>query len=192
MSIHALAIHPAAPDWVPDPSFEPFLRGLAFLGEEFDLFGTRYFRPGERFFHHIVFHHSHSVIQLTPTEDGLIKSEPQDSRNFCQIELDIDEKAGFLCGCNVRDPRCPSCSYTITEWPEMIGHWFDKNRDWSCPACGHTCPACDVDWQNVAGASRFWIKVRQIHEGDAVPSDEFLQTLGKKTSCQWRYFWYHL
>lgn len=192
MSIHALSIHPAEPNWVPDLSFEPFLRRVGFLGEVFDFYGTRCFRPGERFFDHIVFHHSHSVIELTPTEDGLVKSEPRDSRSFCRIELDTGEKTGFLCGCNVRDPKCPACSYTIADWPEMLGNWFNENRDWSCPECGRSCPACEVDWQNVAGASRFWINVRQIHEGDAVPSDEFLRALADETSCQWRYFWYHL
>lgn len=190
MSIHALAIHPAAPDWTADSTFEAFLRERAFLGEEFDFYGTRCFRPGGRFFEHIIFHSSHSVIQLTQGVNGMIESEPQDSQNFCQIELNTSESFEFLCGCNVRDPQCPACSLTITDWSDMLCLWLDKNADWSCPACGHTCPAYEVNWQKVAGASRYWIHIRQIHEGEAVPSNDFLRTLAEKSSCLWRYFWY--
>lgn len=192
MSIDALVIHPAEPDWIPDSTFESFLREVAFLGDACDLHGTRCFQPGERFFEHIVFRHSHSVIELTPTGHGLIESEPRDSKNYLRIELATDENTGFLCGCNVCDPRCPACSLSIAEWPKMLGDWFSGNRYWSCPECGHTCSACDVNWQHLAGISRYRITVRQVRDGEGVPSDHFLSALTQKSSCEWRYFWYHL
>ena len=192
MSIHALAIHPAPPDWIPDSTLESFLREAGFLGDEFDLYGSRCFRPGARFFEHIIFDSSHSVVELTPTESGILESEPRDSRNVCQIKLESAESTDFLCGCNMRDPKCPACSRSITAWPEMLGKWLTEHRDWSCPACGHSCKACDVNWQHVAGAARYMITVRQIYEGEARPADSFLRCLSQQTSCAWRYFWYHL
>lgn len=192
MSIHALAIHPAIPDRSPPPTLGEFLRKIEFLGDGFDLYGTPCYRPGARFFDHIVFHRSHGVIELTPTAEGLVESEPRDSRQFCHIELDADEEVGFLCGCNIREPLCPACSATITAWSDMLTQWHNGDGPWSCPACGHSCAATDVNWQHLAGAARYWIKVDGVCEGEAIPSESFLDLLAAQTACDWRYFWYHL
>ncbi|EMI53027.1 hypothetical protein RSSM_05541 [Rhodopirellula sallentina SM41] len=192
MSIHALSLHPADPDFSPPPDFADRLRLLNFLGEEFDYFGDVRFRPGSAFFELIRFDCTHNVIELKPTEDGLTELPPQDSRDFVQIELSSCDKPGVTCGCNIRDPLCPVCATPAGDWGDLIGAWHDTNAAFNCADCGHGCSIPDLNWQHVAGFARCWITIQQIYEGDAVPVDEFLASLADTTGCEWRYLWYHL
>lgn len=192
MSLHALAFHPAHPDLVPAARFVDELQSCGFLSEAFDFYGTRRFRPGERFFDFTQFQSGHSVTRLTQTADGFAESEPRDSREFCQIELITDPSPSLVCGCNVREPRCPACGSTFTNWASLIDQWHKAKALWSCPSCRTTYSPHEVDWQNTAGYARYWIEVREIHEGEAKPSLEFFQLLAEKTGCEWRYFWFRL
>ncbi|GAA5509350.1 hypothetical protein [Novipirellula caenicola] len=121
MSIHALSLHPAAPDFSPPPDFADQLRILNFLGDEFDYFGDIRFRPGASFFDLIRFNRTHDVIELKTTDDGLTELPPQDSRNFVQIELSSSHETGLTCGCNIRDPLCPVCAIPLGDWGDLIG-----------------------------------------------------------------------
>jgi hypothetical protein len=194
MSIHALAIHPADPDYIPKADFVESLRGCGFLGESFDLFGTTCYRPGEKFFNLIDFKSSHSIIELTPTKEGFIESEPHDSRLSCDIELETDEVPCISCGCNFQDPRCPTCTslLTIEEFHHLMDIWFSSREPWLCSSCGSQVDASDLDYQHTAGIARYWIKIEQIYEGEAKPTQAFLQLLAQATAYEWRYFWYHL
>jgi hypothetical protein len=96
MSIHALSLHSADPDFCPPPDFADQLRLLNFLGDEFDYFGHVRFRPGASFFDLIRFERTHNVIELKPTDDGLTELPPQDSRNFVQIELSSSDETGVM------------------------------------------------------------------------------------------------
>jgi hypothetical protein len=193
MSTHALVIHPNEIDFAPEERFIDALRACGFLGEMFDLFGTCCFRPGERFFECIQFESSHSVIELTPSSSGeLVESQPRDSREFTQIELRRDDKPGFLCGCNIQIPRCPKCQFEVEDWGALVSAWYESKQDWVCPSCHGQFAAYALDWQHTAGFARYWIEIRQIHEGEATPSEEFLRLLEAKTAREWRYFWFHL
>ncbi|WDQ18639.1 hypothetical protein [Rhodopirellula sp. P2] len=192
MSIHALSLHPADPAFRPPPDFADQLRLLDFLGDEFDYFGDVRFRPGTSFFDLIRFERTHNVIELKPSADGLTELPPQGSRNFVQIELSSSDETGVTCGCNIRDPLCPVCANPLGDWGDLIGAWHDTNAQSNCPDCGHGCTIPNLNWQHVAGFARYWITIQQIYEGEAAPTDQFLDLLAGATGCEWRYLWCHL
>ena len=192
MSIHALSLHPADPNFAPPSNFADRLRQLDFIGDAFDYFGDVRFRPGATFFDLIRFERTHDVIELKPSSEGLTELPPQDSRNFVQIELSSSDETGVMCGCNIRDPLCPVCAMQLPDWAELIGAWHESNATFNCKACEHSCIVPDLNWQHVAGFARYWINITQIYEGEAEPSSHFLESLADLTACDWRFFWYHL
>jgi hypothetical protein len=195
MSIHALVLYPTDPEYIPDAGFVVFLKNCGFLGQAYSwYYGESGYYAGHGFFDFIEFESSHSVIRLIPTPEGIVESEPEDSRKSCKIQLKSDEKAMLHLGCNFKYPLCPKCKNIVSEdeFNQIIEVWFTSRKPCFCSLCGNSFSACDLDYQYKAGLSRYWIDIEQIHEGEAKPTTDFLHLLKSATSREWRYFWYHL
>lgn len=95
----------------------------------------------------------------------------------------------LLSGLNTRAPRCPRCRGEAPDWrlrlQPIVGS--TPTPRWPCPACGSSTLYAELNWRHGACVTGFPLSIWQVHEGEAVPSDELLQLLEAGGDGPWDY-----
>ena len=89
----------------------------------------------------------------------------------------------------IRDDRevvapCPGCGST-----QSLPLSLAPDAAMVCSHCGFGAPAYEWNWRHRVGFGRVWINVWGVHEGEAVPGEELLQSLERLTGYAWNYAW---
>ena len=158
------------------------LTQFGLLGEPFTYQGTPHYRPGESFLQLITYLGCSPVISLG--EPGTTGDE------FAHIALVNTETTHLLHGDNVKSPRCPKCRHIYETWQEELPQW--ERQAVICPSCELEGPIQALHWRQCAGYGRSFIKIWGVFEGEALPSDTFLEKLNSDTGVAWDYFYIQL
>jgi hypothetical protein len=141
--------------------------------------GDGCFRAGKGFLDFFSFLGCSPTLNLDGSGSG------EDSPNTYSIEVPAPVAEAQFLGDPAGAPRCPGCGAGFTDWrdhlPEMVQ---DKL---SCPHCGREFAAMAWNWRRQAGFARYWINVRGVHEGEAVPTDSLLAVLKSLSGVVWDY-----
>jgi hypothetical protein len=137
------------------------------------------YRAGERFLNFF------SFLGCSPTLDLDGTSQHQDSPNLYSVEVPAPVSAVRLLGDPAGAPRCPACATGFADWRDHMPD--DPEEDLVCPACGKGTAAIRWNWRHQAGFGRYWINVRGVHEGEAVPADPLLALLQRLSGVVWDY-----
>ena len=193
MTLRKLVLAPVDPKFVPPDVDElrSALDTLGFLGAPFTLAGRTHYQPGERFLDLVTFLGCSPVISLVPPDTSADPADHADT--FCHIGFQhAGEQPLFVSGHNTTPPRCPKCRQREEAWQALIADWTSSPEAyrWSCPACGHSAQAFELDWRQSAGFGRFLVEVWGIHPAEAVPADGLLDTLMRSSGEPWSYFYW--
>ena len=186
MSENLLILHPRDA-WHAPQCREAAIRSLAATGlietppiPELD----GHYRAGERFLDHITFLGCSPVIAL---------EAPGAAGEMCLVEVPVPlAEPKFLAGVNAKLPRCPACRYRIERWETIVEAWEadSGSHRWHCPVCGRHHAVPELDWRQSAGFARFFIRISGIFEGEAVPGEALLRSLGDAAGADFTYFYY--
>ena len=183
--MHQLILHPLDMNAEFDsPAILAGLNRIGLIGDDFELAGERHYRPGEHFLELITFLGCSPVVSLG--EPGLTGDE------FCYISLlPLREEPFFLHGDNIKPPRCPNCRHANPAWKQLIQAWQQDRQAYryTCPECQGQYPLPRLKWRQSAGFLRSGIVIWGIHEGEAVPSEQLLDTLRQTSHIPWGYFY---
>jgi len=183
MSDYALILHPR------DPLFTIARADLSSALIELGLLGTEltpnWYTIGTNIFEHITFLGCSPVINCAATQQhGEI--------NFCRIHLPPPLAHPIW---RMRDnsppPRCPQCRAPDLHWRRAIPDWElnPSARQHCCPNCGNVASLHDWKLRDAAGFGRVFIELWGIHPGEAVPGDNFIDTLAQLTGVSWQWFY---
>ena len=102
-----------------------------------------------------------------------IELEPQANSPYCYIEIETGDKPQFISGTNIKKARCPHCKQDI-DHPKQCQH------------CKEILDPEKLNWRKTAFLASSWISIGNIYELEAVPNDQFLNTLAKETGVKWK------
>jgi len=102
-----------------------------------------------------------------------IELEPQKDKPYCYIEIESHNKPQFISGSNLKKARCPHCKKEISE-PTL------------CSNCQAELNPLSINWRKTAFLAQSWIAIGNIYELEAIPNDQFLNTLEKHTGVKWK------
>ncbi len=177
MSTGSLVFRPP-PGPVPETaSLEARLREAGFIGAPLggEING---FLTGERFLQRVSFLGCSPFLRLEPPADG--------SDRFCHVRfLGPYPAIRLLHGTNTRPPPCPGCGQRIGNWHEALAA---TGGEIDCPHCGRHATLTELDWQRNAGAGRFFVEVREVFPGEAVPLPGLMELL-RGAGGAWDYFY---
>jgi hypothetical protein len=197
MSDHKLVLHPTDP-WASLANRAALideLTTLGLLGEQYEWFGETHYKPGVEFLRLVEFDHSHTVIVMGDTPNGLQEVDRVDSREVCHLHLsDVSQEPEFRGVANTLPPLCPSCHYEPEEPFEIVGKWYENKASflWVCPNCTASSALNKMNWRRSAGIARYTLDIWEVWQGEATPSEALLHHLNSITGTEWTYFYYHL
>ena len=141
-----------------------------------------YYLTGEHFLKYLTFMGCSPAIETKPDKNNLPGS------NFIAIKINCLDKVIFYPGKKNYQHRCQSCKKPIflTENPLM-----SAQDNFSCPHCHKQYCYQQINWRHNAGISHLFIEICGIFNGEAIPSDSFLNLLNKHSlhNNQWNYFY---
>jgi len=180
----SLILHPPDCHELPDAkALHHALQQLRFIDAPLEKKENSYL-AGDDFLQLIIFLGCSPSVELAPTEED---------KPFCYIRFFQSEDAPLLITSkHTNNPRCSSCRKEIASKTDVVAQWQkEKDVQLSCPECGFTGKAQDLNWRHSAGVASFFIEVNNIFPNEAVPSDELMSALRKMTGSEWDYFYYH-
>jgi hypothetical protein len=171
------------------------LNRIGLLGDKYNWSGEMHHKLGDKFFDLIAFAHSHTVILMGDSANGIKEVGRTDSRNVCHIHIsEVAAEPKFLGAANTLPPLCPSCHYEPEDPFNIIGDWYDNRTTflWQCPNCQRDLSIHELDWRKRAGFARQKISIWEVRAGEASPTEQLLDFLASITGTHWTYFYYHL
>jgi hypothetical protein len=177
-----LILFPSSPDTaVPESGhWRNALRDIGLIGDVLPALGTGCFRAGPEFLSCITF------LGCSPALDlGFDESGGDESPNRYYIELPPTADVPVMIGQPARAPRCPHCRSELVDWE--ASPTTNVLAELACPQCGQSTVLYRWQWRHQVGFARFWIDIRGVHEGEAVPTDSFLSRLENLTGVVWNY-----
>ena len=109
-----------------------------------------------------------------------IEIEPQDDKPFCYIEISKNKVTQFIAGKNTKSAPCPHCKIGIQSIPDP------EEKSMICPACNGSIETRKLNWRKSAFVAKSWIRIGNIYELEAIPSDELLTALAEETGVKWK------
>ncbi|MCP4041994.1 MAG: hypothetical protein GY731_08560 [Gammaproteobacteria bacterium] len=195
MGLFKLILHPADPEQIPAdiPVLLNTLKGIRFIGADFQVNGEVRHFAGEDFLNLITFLGCSPSVAFDPPQggDGIVTREQMTT--FCHIGISgISKEIIFTAGDNATTPRCPHCRYPVDDWQNIIATWRADRAAyrWSCPRCARDIAAPEFNCRQTAGFGRFFVDVWGIYPSEAVPTERLLRTLEETTGGKWRFFYY--
>jgi len=181
---YALVLHPHEPDVC--LSRQDLLHGLqeiGLAGAALRTEGDERYLVGEQFFSCVSFLGCSPRMQLQPAADG--------GDDFCHLSLACHEDGPvFLGESNLRQPRCPACRQPVTDWEKRVVSWQQGDcSSLACQGCGRQFSLPQLDWRQTAVVSCMAIYIWNIHGGEAVPTDPFLDKLAGLSGAGWDYYY---
>jgi len=145
-----------------------------------------HYLAGERFFDHISFVGCSPNINLAPPKDI-----HEYGSEFCHVDVRSGDKVEFIGGDNVRPPSCPQCKTLDKAWQALLPRWAKAPEVFTrqCAECGATKPLHMFNWRQRAGFAALSIHIWGVHEGEAVPNNTLMESLGELTRCTWDYLY---
>jgi len=175
----SLYLTPSDPAQLPDPDVVSAVLGrLGIQGALLSEAPQKQVRvAGEEFTRHVIYAGCSPHLRFEP-------ERPHD-RAFCHIALlgPYPEPA-VVTGENTVNPRCPRCRARLSDWQQQL-----HTGQLSCPGCGATSAAWEVDWRQHAASGRYLIELRNVFPGEASPSDQLISALQEETGMTWSYAW---
>jgi len=137
------------------------------------------YRPGNRFMTLLTF------LGCSPTVSTADDLDHNDNSNHYYIELPA-ESTEITVVQNSRkvSPRCPQCGKINSSWHTPLASAVEVHE---CDKCGLQAKAHEWNWRHRLAFGRIWINIWGVHEGEAVPGEELLETLEKLTGLVWNY-----
>ena len=155
-----LYIYPDNPDYQSDlTSLVPLLENIELIGNP--LSENRY-ATGENFLSLLTFMGCSPNIEL----------EPQDDKPYCYIEICSTIKPQFISSKNTKYPNCPHCKKPL--------------KAIICSHCNESIIPNELNWRKSAFFASCWICIGNIYELEAIPSDQLLNALEKKSGIVWK------
>ena len=121
------------------------------------------FSTGKNFLSHLTFMGCSPDIELDPQQD----------KPYCYIEVESHEKPLFISGSNLKKARCHHCKKNI-------------ENPFLCPHCQQQFSPTKLNWRKTAFLAACWIAIGNIYELEAIPNDQFLDTLKQQTGVEWK------
>jgi len=138
--------------------------------------GDNHYLPGDNFLSLLTFLGCSPNINLSPT----------DNEDHCHISLikqtDNPQCLGYTRTCN---PKCPHCTKRISNW--KTGNWQLAGSTCLCDKCGMESNYDKLNWKQECGFGRCGFEVAHIYPHEAVPTDQLINALKKKTGFDWKY-----
>jgi hypothetical protein len=177
-----LILFPSTPDAAPleRSRWQGVLREAGFIGDALTAMGPGHFRAGPEFLSCITF------LGCSPALDlGFDEAGGDELPNQYFVELPAAAEEPVMIGHPARPPRCPHCRAELADWSALPP--TSVLAEQACPECARTTALYRWQWRRHAGFGRYWIDVRGVHEGEAVPTDAFLSRLQSLTGALWDY-----
>ncbi|NWG38382.1 MAG: hypothetical protein HXY27_00225 [Hydrogenophilaceae bacterium] len=170
---HYLVLCPANPAWVPDDlaSLVGSLRQCGLIGS------TRQpglFNTGPAYLEWITYLGCSPQIALGEAETA----------TAIGLRGPFNEPV-FLSSATAK-PRCRSCRQTL----DLTMTPLKADETVICPRCETTAYAAKLDWRRKAGWGRFFIKISNVFESEAVPGEALFEQLSLDTGQAWDYFYW--
>ncbi|MEJ2106197.1 MAG: hypothetical protein P8X48_02560 [Acidiferrobacteraceae bacterium] len=181
MTTPRLILFPSVADAIPPDlhQWRASLLDAGLTGAPLSSSGDECFRTGKRFLDFVSFLGCSPTLNLDGSESD------KDSPNTYSIEVPVPVAEVQFLGDPAGAPRCPGCGAGFADWRD---HMPDKVQDeLPCPHCGKGFAAMAWNWRRQAGFGRYWINVRGVHEGEAVPTDSLLAALKRLSGVVWDY-----
>jgi len=189
MSDELLILHPADAAGVDLDRLEQVLRDAALLGESFDFFGERHFRPGPGFERLLQVSASHRVVVLDDPTLPAISS----SRAHLHLSLETSDAVQFVGSGLTEAPACRSCGVSFDDWTDRVGAWFETGQtEVRCDGCGTPGSLLDLDWHQAAGFARTTVRIWGVRPGELEPTRELHDLLHGVTGSAWASMFYRL
>ena len=141
--------------------------------------GVNVYHPGNRFMMLLTF------LGCSPTVSMVDDPDRDDDPNRYFIEFPpVTKEITVIQDTRKISPRCPHCGKTSASWHSPLTSAGELHE---CDHCGLHVKAHDWNWRHRLGFGRVWINIRGVHEGEAVPGEQLLETLEKLTGLVWDY-----
>ncbi len=156
-----LHLYPVIPDLkINSNELRAILKRLQLISQK--LAANRY-STGDSFLSHLTFMGCSPDIEL----------EPQDDKPYCYIEVESHLEPQFVSGLNLKKAKCTACKENIST-PLL------------CPHCKTLLNPAKINWRKTAFFASCWITIGNIYELEAIPNDQFLDTLDTETGVKWK------
>jgi len=197
MSDNKLILHPIDP-MASLPSVSAVrirLSEIGLIGPPIEYYGKTHYLQGPRFEALVPFAHSHRSVVLTSIDPTFFTPRITDSRSIVSIEIcQPTDAIEFLGAGNVESPCCPSCDFEIKDWAALVSTWCNNKctYQWTCPGCQRSWRPWHLDWRGTNGFGRFAIAFWNVHQSEAIPSQELLEVVHEVCGTPWTFFYYRL
>ena len=144
------------------------------------------FLVGQHFLQHISFMGCAPAIEFSPPEGGgASKITGWDQFTFVYLPAGSGH-ALWLADIDMARPVCPACKRRIPR----SGDYIDATGALlTCPHCQNKAAVCEVDWREFGGCAKTMISIVNVYPKEAMPSENLLNQLSKRTNVAWRYFY---
>lgn len=169
----SLLLHPTEAQYAPDDIdvIVNALTDIGFIGEPLN--GDRR-RIGSAFPRLVTFLGCSPALGLNGNQFG----------SECYVEIQrATPSPVFVHGERLRAPRCPHCG-GLTPGIQLPKSALDELV---CRRCGRRSPLCAFGWRRSACCARVWVAIRNVAEGEVVPTDRLLDLLSAVSGLPWDY-----
>ena len=138
------------------------------------------FLPGEKFMRHLTF------LGCSPSV-GPGTADKSFNNYFIEL-LTSNKNPGLIASPRLRPPECPGCGNR-----DIDGRAHQQIRinqaspAWHCLECGQNYAVTEINWRYKLAVATDYIVVHGVFEGEAIPSDKFLDQLAGESGISWTY-----
>lgn len=110
-----------------------------------------------------------------------------DAQSANEIHLHLFNQMTGLGGESIETLRYPGCKHPLTDPKSLLSHSAESR--WSCSQCENTGMISDINWRKSAAYSDIFIEISGIFPKEAIPSDQFIQSLMQWSKSEWHWFY---
>ncbi|MBL7004990.1 MAG: hypothetical protein ISR69_13315 [Gammaproteobacteria bacterium] len=82
--------------------------------------------------------------------------------------------------------QCPKCKNKINAPQEIL---LNQSQVYDCPKCEQETHSTEINWRKSAGFSKSFIQIHNIFPKEALPNNQFLNSLNAINQTTWCYFY---
>lgn len=145
------------------------------------------FYVGPHFLQHISFMGCAPAIEFQPPNSDNQRQaiEALDAFTFVHVPK-IFQQPVWYADLQMAKPACPACNKRVAKPDSKVDK---ENMSMTCPHCGYQAPLCDFDWREYGGCTQMLISIVNVYPKEAIPSNNLLNQITKRTGVAWRYFY---
>ncbi len=104
-----------------------------------------------------------------------------------EIHLHMFPDIQGMGGDSIETLRFPRCKHTIPNPSKLLSS--PSYAEWKCDQCYNSGVNSEINWRKSAAYSDVFIEVTSIFPKEAIPSENFIQSLNQFSHSAWKWFY---